>query len=122
MSGVTISPEVREAFTEMKLRKKYGYLIIKLDSTKTKLELMTGPRGASVDDFANAFKDDECAYGVFDSPSKNKLVGIHWNPDNAPVKSKMSSASTAKTVQDKLEGLGNLSQATDRSEVKELCK
>lgn len=96
MSGVQIPADIIQLFTDLKIRKKFRYMVIKLDEAGTGLSAKTGKRESGFADFKKEFSAKECSFGVFDSPDSNKLTFIHWNPDSAPVKSKMSSASAAK--------------------------
>lgn len=118
-SGVQVPSNVIDAFQQLKIDRKFQFLVVRVSGTS--LIPQTGTRGASFDAFAAALSPTEACYGIYDSPTKNKLILVHWNPEAAPVKSRMLVSTTLKAVQDALEGLGAASQVTDRSELQSVC-
>lgn len=81
----------------------------------------TGDANRSFDQFSKEFNMNQACYGIYDSETKKKLILIHWNPNDAPVKSRMLTSTTLKAVQDSLVGLGAAQQVTDHAELKTAC-
>lgn len=96
VSGVQIPRTIIDSFQDLKIKKAHRYMLITLDESGTSLKAKTGARKTTAADFKKEFSAKECAFGVFDHPDNQRLIFVHWNPDNAPVKSKMASAAAAK--------------------------
>jgi len=135
-SGVQISPECITKFNELKLGKKFKYIIYKLsddfrqtvvdeaseddnwDNFREKLVNATtksksgavgkGPRYA-VYDFAFELKAGEGA--------RNKIIFIAWSPDDAGVQSKMIYASSKDALKRSLAGIAEELQANDEDDI-----
>ncbi|XP_060080746.1 uncharacterized protein LOC132560118 [Ylistrum balloti] len=132
MSGISLAPEVKAAFLEMKQNKSYGYIIIKLDKKQKVMELFrTGPKNAgakSRDDAEGNFlemisvlqseeeKDEEKnvwsnpCFVVYDFPlmtqttqNINRLVLISKIFDSSPLRLKMIYAATMESVRSQLD-------------------
>lgn len=111
---------------ELKLRKKYSYILYKLneDNTSIVIEKAVETRD-TYKDFVKQLPEDECRYAVFDfeyeKPGgegiRNKICFIFWVPDTSKVRQKMIYASSKDALRKKLAGVATEIQATDFSEV-----
>lgn len=124
-SGVQCSPECLTVFEEMKIRKKFSYLIFKISDDKKFIEVEhKGEAGASFDEFKTKLPDADCRYAVLDveintksGATANKLIFIAWSDDNASVKPKMLYASSKDALKKSLSGINEEYQATDRGDL-----
>ncbi|KAI3320685.1 cofilin/tropomyosin-type actin-binding protein [Xylariaceae sp. AK1471] len=135
-SGATVSQECITAFNELKLSKKYKYIIFKLSddnrqivveeaspdkdwenfrqklvsaTTKSKTGAVTkGPRYA-VYDFEYNLASGE---GL-----RNKITFIAWSPDDAGVMAKMIYASSKEALKRSLNGVATELQANDHDDI-----
>ncbi|KAI1357537.1 cofilin/tropomyosin-type actin-binding protein [Xylaria arbuscula] len=135
-SGATVSQECITAFNDLKLSKKYKYIIFKLSddnreivveeaspdkdwenfrqklisaTSKTKSGAVTkGPRYA-VYDFEYGLASGE--------GTRNKITFIAWSPDDAGVMPKMIYASSKEGLKRSLNGIGYELQANDPDDI-----
>ncbi|KAF9166645.1 cofilin [Actinomortierella ambigua] len=125
MSGVTAQAECVQAFNDLKLGKKYKYIIYKLSADMKSIEVeKSSDRSATYDDFIGDLPKDDCRYAVFDFDYKAgdggdraKIVFYTWSPDDAKIKQKMVYASSKDTLRKSLNGVGVDVQGTDYDEV-----
>ncbi|XP_053990141.1 uncharacterized protein LOC128882538 [Hylaeus volcanicus] len=118
-SGLTIPSDVLQAFTSLKIERKFKYMIIHVNEKN--ISYKTAETTATFSDFSREFDAKLACYGIYDSESKKKLVLVHWNPNDAPVKNRMLVSTTLKALQDSLHGLANAQQVTDLTELKNAC-
>ncbi|KAK2192466.1 hypothetical protein NP493_31g06019 [Ridgeia piscesae] len=129
-SGVSVKDECKQVFTDIKLGRKYRYVVYRLtDDLKEITVESTAGVEASYDDFVDQFKAAEssgqCRYGVFDAEyqtkdgnTKNKLVFFMWSPDGAKIKQKMVYSSSKDALKRALgEGIGKEVQANDHGDL-----
>ncbi|RYP40961.1 hypothetical protein DL769_011686 [Monosporascus sp. CRB-8-3] len=135
-SGATVSQECITTFNDLKIGKKYKYIIFKLSdnnreivveeaspdddwenfreklmnaTTKSKTGAVgKGPRYA-VYDFGYALADGE--------GSRSKITFIAWSPDDAGVMAKMVYASSKDALKRSLNGIAIEVQANDQDEI-----
>jgi cofilin len=134
-SGASVAQECVTAYNELKLNKKYKYIIFKLSdddkeivieetstvadwdafreklvnaTTKTRTGTGKGPRYA-VYDFEYNLSSGE---GI-----RNKLTFIAWSPDDAPIKAKMVYASSKEALKRTLTGIAVELQANDEDDI-----
>ena len=76
------------------------------------------------DDFCEDLPTDDCRYGLIDvefntddGRPTSKLVMIAWNPDTAPIKSKMMYSGSKEAIKRVLVGVGVQINATDSQEL-----
>ncbi|ORY44827.1 actin depolymerizing protein [Rhizoclosmatium globosum] len=129
-SGVTAANDVITMYEEMKLRRKFAYIVYKIDgasivpadSLTTEDAEKLGSE-ATYEKFVSQFPAGEGRYGVYDfefeTPDgvRNKLVFFLWAPDTAAIKSKMIYASSKQAIRQRLEGIHTEIQCTDASEL-----
>merc|ERR1711907_115992 len=124
-SGVQVNEDVTKEFEEMKIRKKYQYMVFKIsDDKKFIIRETEGAPGASFEDFCSKLPDCECRYAVLDveietksGATANKLIFVAWSDDNASVKPKMLYASSKDALKKALTGINEEFQATDRADL-----
>lgn len=111
---------------ELKLRKKYRYIIYKLNDDNTAIVIEKKVESClNYEDFLAELPEDDCRYAVYDfefekSPGegiRNKICFIVWVPDTSKVRQKMLYASSKDAIRKKLAGVATEIQATDMSEV-----
>ncbi|RIB09757.1 cofilin [Gigaspora rosea] len=128
-SGVSASDECMEVFQDLKLKKKYKYILYKINDSKDRTEIVLdrAEEKASYEEFKNVLVGElnvDPRYAVFDfdyekpgEGQRNKLVFFSWVPDNARVHTKMLYASSKDAIRKKLVGVGIEVQGTDPEEV-----
>ncbi len=111
---------------ELKLRKKYRYIVYKLNDDNTSIIIENKVESCEkYEDFLSGLPEDDCRYAVYDfeyekSPGegiRNKICFIVWVPDTSKVRQKMLYASSKDAIRKKLAGVATEIQATDMSEV-----
>lgn len=84
-----LAPEVKKAFKQLKITKKYRLIELKIDTNDGLIRLnQCFDRGTSVEEAIEVFKDDECAYVIWDVDveldqggiEKPNLYLITWCP------------------------------------------
>ena len=125
-SGISVDDECVNTFMELKLRKKYRYIVYKLNDDNTSIVIEKKVESCDkYDDFLSELPEDDCRYAVYDfefekSPGegiRNKICFIVWVPDTSKVRQKMLYASSKDAIRKKLAGIATEIQATDMSEV-----
>jgi len=112
-------------YEAIKLKKKYQFVIYKLNVTNTEIVVgETGAAGSDYEDFINKLPATEPRWAVFDlgyitpeRQQRNKLVFVSWSPDDAKIKSKMLYASSKDALRRSLVGIAVEVQATDYDEI-----
>ncbi|KAJ6232103.1 cofilin/actin-depolymerizing factor homolog-related [Anaeramoeba flamelloides] len=124
MTGISTNDDCIEAYNDLKLNKKYRYVIFKLNDNDDEIVIdQTGDTNATYDDFTACLPSNECRYAVFDyefdveGQTRNKLLFVAWSPDNSRVRYKMLYSTTKSSFKKKLIGIGVEIQATDSSEI-----
>jgi cofilin len=126
-SGIEVTDDVVQTYNEIKLGRKYRYVIFKISDDYTQVvQEKTGPTSETYEDFVGCLPSDECRYAIVDYDYKtadgrqsSKILFVVWAPDNAPIKAKMLITSTKDAVKKQLVGIGVEVQATDFSEISE---
>ncbi|GMM43963.1 cofilin [Pichia kluyveri] len=124
-SGVAISDEALKAFNDLKLGKKYKYVIYKLSDDKTQIVVDKTSTNDSYDAFLEEFPENDCKYAVYDfeyeisagEGKRSKIVFFQWSPDTASIRAKMVYASSKDALRRALNGVSTDIQGTDFSEV-----
>ena len=111
---------------ELKLRKKYRFIIYKLNEDNTSIVIEKKVESCEkYEEFLEQLPENDCRYAVYDfefekSPGegiRNKICFIVWVPDTSKVRQKMLYASSKDAIRKKLAGIATEIQATDMSEV-----
>ncbi|CAG8595047.1 8431_t:CDS:2, partial [Paraglomus brasilianum] len=122
-SGVSVDSECLNIFQELKLKKKYKYVMFKISDDLSTIVFDKSAETASYDDFVAALPANEPRYAIYDfdyetaDGPRNKLVFYSWTPESSKVRSKMLYASSKEALRRELVGIGTEVQATDFSEV-----
>lgn len=124
-SGVSVADESLTAFNELKLGKKYKYIIYTLNEDKTKIIVKETSLDGDYDNFLEKLPENDCLYAVYDfeyeisatEGKRSKMIFIAWSPDTAPIRAKMVYASSKDALRRALNGISTDIQGTDLSEV-----
>lgn len=145
-SGVGVSDDCVNKFRELKLGKKFKYIIFNLNKESTEIVVEKTSNSSEYDEFLNDLPEKECRWAVYDfefetsDGKRNKLCFISWSvasvrcscslvltrtvppdfvrsPDEAKIKPKMLFASSRDALRRKLDGIAIEIQGTDSSEV-----
>ncbi|KAJ3066470.1 cofilin [Podochytrium sp. JEL0797] len=130
-SGVTAINDVVTMYEEMKLRRKYAFLVYKIEGDNIVPDLVMSTEDsaklgseATYEKFIAQMPESEGRYGVFDfeydsgaDGIRNKLVFFLWAPDTARIKSRMLYASSKQAIRQRLDGINTEIQCTDASEL-----
>ncbi|KAK4178516.1 hypothetical protein QBC36DRAFT_288452 [Triangularia setosa] len=133
----TVNEECITAYNDLKLSKKYKYVIFKLsDDNKEIVVDSTSETGAEYDDFRekliNAKTKSKTGavgkgprYAVYDfeynlasgEGVRNKITFIAWSPDDAGIMAKMIYASSKEALKRALPGIATEVQANDADDI-----
>jgi len=136
-SGATVAPDCITAYNDLKLSKKYKYVIYKLsDDNKEIVVDTTSDNGAEYDDFREALINAKTKsktgavgkgprYAVYDfeyqlksgEGTRNKITFIAWSPDDAGIMAKMVYASSKEALKRALPGIATELQANDADDI-----
>ncbi|KAJ3358032.1 cofilin [Entophlyctis luteolus] len=130
-SGVTAENQAISDYEELKLRRKFAYIVYKIENSsiviESKLTTEEAARLGSVatyESFIELMPETEGRYGVYDfeydsgsDGIRNKLVFFLWAPDTATIKSRMLYASSKQAIRQRLDGISTEIQCTDPSEL-----
>jgi len=114
-------------FQDLKLKKKYKYIIYKLDSSNQSIVLYKAVEESKeniYDEFISDLTSSGPCYAVYDfeyekpgEGQRSKIAFYSWTPDDSKVKDKMLYASSKDAIRKRLVGVGIEIQGTDLSEV-----
>ncbi|CCE86822.1 Piso0_005335 [Millerozyma farinosa CBS 7064] len=124
-SGVAVADESLTAFNDLKLGKKYKFIIYGLNESKTEIVVQETSTEQDYDSFLQRLPENDCKYAVYDfeydigrgEGKRSKIVFFTWSPDTAPIRSKMVYASSKDALRRALNGVSSEIQGTDFSEV-----
>lgn len=113
------------AFEQLKLGKKFKFIIFTLNDKKTEIVVDETSQDADYDVFLEKLPENECKYAIYDfeyeigggEGKRSKIVFFTWSPDTAPIRSKMVYASSKDALRRALNGVASDIQGTDFSEV-----
>ncbi|KAK0740657.1 hypothetical protein B0T18DRAFT_440241 [Schizothecium vesticola] len=137
LNPATVAPECITAYNDLKLSKKYKYVIYKLsDDNKEIVVDTTSDNGAEYDDFREALINAKTKsksgavgkgprYAVYDfeyqlssgEGTRNKITFIAWSPDDAGIMAKMVYASSKEALKRSLPGIATELQANDADDI-----
>ncbi|KAJ3259694.1 cofilin [Boothiomyces macroporosus] len=139
-SGVGVSNQVLQTYEDMKLGRKYAYIVFAIqNSTEIIVEKTMTTEEASklstpevYESFKSSIPKDEARYGVFDleydlgqNGVRSKLIFIVWNPSEGKIRSKMIYASSKKALRDRnyvlIVGLDGIHQEVQCNDLDELA-
>jgi cofilin len=123
-SGVGVNDEAVSAFQDLKLKKKFRFIIFKMTDDLKEIGVEKAVEGADYDAFVHSLPNDQCRYGVFDfqyetagEGTRNKILFYTWSPDSSKIKQKMLYAASKDALRKKLDGIYTEIQCTDLAEI-----
>jgi len=124
-SGVGVADDCLSVFQDLKLKKKYRYIIYKLSDNNSTIVIEKTVEQAEYDDFVADLPPNDCRYAIFDftfekgdgEGTRHKICFYVWAPETSKVKQKMLYAASKDALRKKLVGVSTEIQATDLSEV-----
>lgn len=124
-SGVSVADESLTAFNELKLGKKYTFIIYALSEDKTQIVVKETSSDSDYDNFLEKLPENDCLYAVYDfeyeisagEGKRSKMIFFAWSPDTAPIRAKMVYAASKDALRRALNGISTDIQGTDLSEV-----
>ncbi|XP_013406322.1 cofilin isoform X1 [Lingula anatina] len=143
-SGVQVLEECLTAYNDIKMNKKYAYVIFKIVDHNGKALSAIGvdrtscssgqqdqeEQDKAYQEFLDYLRDTEekreCCYALFDygytqenSTWKSSIIFFSWSPENAIIKQKMLYAASVKDFLAKLQGIDKSIQANSMDDVAE---
>ncbi|OVF11290.1 putative cofilin [Clavispora lusitaniae] len=123
--SVAVADESLAAFNDLKLGKKFKFIIFALNDKKTEIIVEETSSNEDYDAFLEKLPENECKYAIYDfeydigggEGKRSKIVFFTWSPDTAPIRSKMVYASSKDALRRSLNGVAADIQGTDFSEV-----
>jgi len=135
-SGATVSQDCITAFNELKLAKKFKYIIFKLSDDNRQIVVEEASPDKDWENFrqklVNATTKTNTGavgkgprYAIYDfeynlaggEGSRNKITFIAWSPDDAGVKAKMIYAASKEALKRSLNGVATELQANDQDDI-----
>lgn len=123
-SAIAVSDDLISAFSDLKLRNKYRYIIAKISPDCKWLELeKSGAPDETYEMFLSNLPEDEPRFSVvwvpyaLKSGAHQACVFLFWAPENSRVKEKMKYYNVKDIVGAKLRGVDISIKATDSDEV-----
>eukprot|EP00753_Platysulcus_tardus_P019636 PLAT7383.1.p1 GENE.PLAT7383.1~~PLAT7383.1.p1 ORF type:complete len:142 (+),score=45.98 PLAT7383.1:208-633(+) len=127
MSGIGCADEAVTRFEELKLGRgsSHSYIFFAIQGEEIAVEKL-GETGASWESMVEQLPPTDCRYVVYDlhfvdeadaGRKIDKIVFLHWAPDESSIKSRMLYASSKDALKKKLSSLSVEFQATDMAEV-----
>lgn len=122
--SVVVADESLKAFNELKLGKKYKFILFELNPSKTEIVVKETSTSTDYDEFLSKLPENDSLYAVYDfeyeisgEGKRSKIIFFAWSPDTAPIRSKMVYASSKDALRKALNGVASDIQGTDYSEV-----
>jgi hypothetical protein len=135
-SGASVAPDCITAYNDLKLSKKYKYIVYKLSDDYKTIEVEEASADKDWDNFRekliNATSKSKSGavgkgprYAVYDfeynlasgDGVRNKLTFIAWSPDDAGIQPKMVYASSKEALKRALTGIATELQANDADDI-----
>jgi len=135
-SGATVSQDCITAYNDLKLSKKYKYIIFKLSDNNKEIEVEEASADKDWEVFRekliNATSKNKMGkegkgprYAVYDfeyslasgEGERNKLTFLAWSPDDAGIHSKMVYAASKEALKRSLNGIATELQANDPDDI-----
>lgn len=135
-SGATVAQECISTFNDLKLNKKYKYIIFKLSDDNRQIVVeeasAEGDWEAFREKLVNSTTKSKSGavgkgprYAVYDfeyqlasgEGARNKITFIAWSPDDAGVMAKMVYASSKDALKRALNGIATELQANDQDDI-----
>eukprot|EP01006_Ploeotia_vitrea_P062985 TRINITY_DN84744_c0_g1_i1.p1 TRINITY_DN84744_c0_g1~~TRINITY_DN84744_c0_g1_i1.p1 ORF type:complete len:148 (-),score=29.95 TRINITY_DN84744_c0_g1_i1:152-565(-) len=125
-SGITPTDACMSAYVQIKTKRSCRWVEMKITEDSKAIEAGDqGARDLGWSDFVAQLPKDACRWYLYDyewtnsdGAKKDKLLFVHWAPDNCKVKEKMLAASSKEALRSKMEGVVEV-QGTDLSDMAE---
>lgn len=134
MSGVKLTNECLNTYSDIQQGRKHRYAIFKILNGEIVLDKV-GDRANSYEDYLGDLQQkdgnaDDCRYAVYDyeytitpegaeATNKNKLFLMLWCPDTAMIKKKMIYSSSFDTLKKAFNGVHKVIQANGHDEAEQ---
>ncbi|KAG7407451.1 hypothetical protein DER46DRAFT_577369 [Fusarium sp. MPI-SDFR-AT-0072] len=112
MSNVSVSPDCISVFNDLKLRKKYDFVIYKLNDSHEEIvvdqtDTSRVDRDEKWERLLAALQDTRPSYVVynFEYDRKENIIFIFWLPENAGIKGKMRYSVPVDKLKQSLSGI-----------------
>jgi len=122
-TGVSVNSNCYDVYQELKLRKKYKFIIFKISDDLTEIVVDKFSESSDYDEFVTSLPPDKCRFAVYDfeyeipnEGMRDKILFYIWSPDNARIKDKMMFAASKEYIRKKLDGIFTEIQCTDLAE------
>lgn len=125
--GISPKDEQIKLYNELKVDKKYRFLVFGLNKERNSLETFgIGKREEGLKDLMSLLPSDDCRYVVYDFEYENfenppratqKLLLFAWCPDNAPTKVKVPFTSIKSELISSFTGIQKTLQVADSSQL-----
>ncbi|KAK1639825.1 cofilin/tropomyosin-type actin-binding protein, partial [Colletotrichum phormii] len=126
-----VSQECITAYNELKLSKKYKYIIYKLSDDNKEIVVEEASADKDYDNFREKLINAQTKsksgprYAVYDfeyslasgEGERNKITFLAWSPDDAGVMAKMVYASSKEALKRSLTGIATELQANDADDI-----
>lgn len=125
-TNIEVSLECEQAYIRLKLNKDLKFIVFKIVKQPEEVVVVdrVGALSVTHEEFVATLPPNEPRLAVIDHSYKNddgldlnKIIFIHWNPDNSPVKLKMIYAGSKGNLRRRFEGIGRELQAGSPDEV-----
>ncbi|CAI4212498.1 unnamed protein product [Parascedosporium putredinis] len=135
-SGATVSQECISAYNDLKLNKKYKYIVFKLSDDNKQIVVEEASDNSDWEVFRekliNATTKSKTGavgkgprYAVYDfqyslasgEGDRNKITFVAWSPDDAGIQAKMIYASSKEALKRSLTGIATELQANDSDDI-----
>ncbi|KAF8806835.1 cofilin [Phlegmacium glaucopus] len=122
-SGVPVNSDCLNTFQDLKLKKKYKYIIYNLNKELNEI-IVESTGDLDYEKFLEILPETECRWAIYDfefekegAGRRNKITFLSWSPDDAKIKQKMLFASSRDALKRSLTGVAVEIQGSDFSEI-----
>lgn len=109
-NAIAPTEAVMTEFKQLKMRRKYRYILFRIDADKIVVDA-TAPPSTTFVDFSAALPDSDCRYAVYDHEfltadgrKSSKLFFVTWIPQNSHPGFKMAYTHAKSAIQSVCEG------------------
>ncbi|KAF4322104.1 hypothetical protein BBI17_004353 [Phytophthora kernoviae] len=114
-NAITPTDEVIAEFKQLKMRRKYRYVLLRIEAAHVVVD-STAPPSATFKDFEAALPDSDCRYAVYDHEfltsdgrKSSKIFFVSWIPQNSHPGFKMAYTHAKSAVRAVCEGCFDVS-------------
>lgn len=110
-TGITVNEETATLCSDIKLFKKYNYVIFKINDNLTEIiTVKKGDKNTTFEDFVKEFPINEPKYAIYiykyevENCKRSKVIFISWIPDICKIKEKMIYSSSKSPLKRSFNG------------------